>query len=171
MKIGRYFLGILAVIADLITVFPILLGSNSNNDGMLIFDINVNTFRILLFLLITTLFISALIYWKLKDKIVAMKTFRDKEMVRITDHFNSQLHTFEIRMKVLQDKLKEHDITINIADKKEGIDPNAVLNEKSNTKNKMQEIIEYNKAFSNWGIGNYGIGDNQTIYKSEDYTV
>ena len=107
---------------------------------------------------------------KFYNKIYALKVFRDKEMIRITDHYNAQLKTFEDRFKIIQEVLKENNIAISLSDKVEITDPNYIKALKESDKGKIQEIIEYNEAFKDWNIGDYGTGNKQTIY-GKDYSI
>ncbi len=107
----------------------------------------------------------------LQKKLLALKIFRDREMIHLADYYNAQLATFEIRLKMLQDKLKEHNIEISLADRVEKTDPNDIRNEKESEKAWNQQMLAYNEAFKDWNIGNYGTEDNITIYKGKDYKV
>lgn len=93
----------------------------------------------------------------IRTKLIALKDFRDKEMVRITDHFNAQIQTFEDRMKELQEALKEKGIEINLTRLDYVLDPNAKLNQARYNDVLNAQMKAYNKAFEDWGVDDYGI--------------
>jgi len=99
-------------------------------------------------------------YSVLKNKVIALKDFRDKEMVRIIDHYNAQLKEFEIRFSKLEPDKKTDTVTD---------DPQLLLHENENNKQKEREVIEYNEAFKDWGISSYGLGHNTSIYKGKNF--
>ena len=82
--------------------------------------------------------ICLLIYWayiSFKEKIIALKTFRDKEMIRIVNHFNAQIKGFEDRITAIDKQTNESE------------SPNESKNRIESKKKQDAEIKEYNKEF------------------------
>lgn len=96
---------------------------------------------------------------KLTEALRALKKFRDIEMLRIVDHYNAQLKNIEERMSLLNKKTMAYD------EPDGSEDANALKDRIQNDKQKIAEILEYNKGFKGWGLPEYGKGDYQTIYK------
>ena len=82
-----------------------------------------------------------------KYKLLALKEFRDKEMVRVINHYNAQLNTFEMRFKALEKKLKEHNIDIDLSDSTPNEeDPNYLLHETQDNRMRNNELIGIQKG-------------------------
>lgn len=96
---------------------------------------------------------------KLTEALRALKKFRDIEMLRTVDHYNAQLKNIEARMSLLNKKTMAYD------EPDGSEDAIALKDRKENDKQKIAEILEYNKGFKGWGLPEYGKGDYQTIYK------
>ena len=104
-------------------------------------------------------------YVVIKSKLIALKEFKDKEMIRVTDHFNAQLQTFEHRMKKIQEAFKEGGVEVNLTKVDYAPDPNAELSYAAQQSAIKEQIITYNKAFEDWGVGDYATGNKQTFLK------
>ena len=125
---------------------------------------NIGNFLSVTFIVGAGVSVSYSYYLRLKDKLVALKKFRDLEAVRITNHYNAQIKSFQNAFDDIQERLKVWDVA-----KKEK-SPIDEKNEAENTKHQIEEIMEYNQAFKDWGIGDYGISQTaQTFYKAKGY--
>jgi len=149
--------------------FPVLLfmlglfGSIYSNElKQIINTMNLQQYFSTLCLVLAAISISYSLYVRNKKKITALKDFRDKEMVRVINHFNAQLKTMEDRITFLNNKVQAYPSNSDT-------DPQLLLHETENNKQKESEIIEYNSAFKDWGIGNYGLGEYTSIYKQKDF--
>jgi hypothetical protein len=101
----------------------------------------------------------------LKEKIIGLKEFRDKEALRVINHYNAQLHSIEDRI----DLINRGNKFFMYSDYE---DPNDKKNHIENRKQSEIEVIGYNEIFRDWGIGNYGVNNNsQTIYRGKNYGV
>lgn len=120
------------------------------------FVISVTVFAVIM----TILFIRKWILDKFADyrqKLSALKTFRDQEQVCFADHVNAQIKQLDDRLSVI--------------DKVEYREPNPAdfKNAAESKRLKDTEINAYNSAFKDWGLGNYGHVDQTTLYKTNDY--
>ena len=104
--------------------------------------------------------------YEIKNKLTALKTFRDKEMVRVVNHFNVQLEVFENRFKILQEKLKST-IDIDVTAESYQQNPNEKMNHHQNRNTQKEEIISYNNAFNDWDAGNYGMDNLEDFYSKK----
>jgi hypothetical protein len=104
-----------------------------------------------------------LVHSYFKNKIIALKKFRDKEMMRVVNHFNTQLNTIENRLAEINAKGKFYEI----------IEPS--INEKKvefeNSKTIVKEIEEYNEAFKWWGCGNYTKDDTKPLIEKQNFDI
>jgi len=108
--------------------------------------------------------ISYSFYLRLKSKVIAIKKFRDLEAIRVANHYNAQIKCFQDAFDDMQKKYKVWDES---SDKKSHSDKK---NESEDDKHRIVEIKEYNDAFKDWGIGNYGVSIlSQTFYKTKEY--
>lgn len=98
-----------------------------------------------------------------KNKISTLKWFRDKEMIRVVNHYNANFKIFEDRVRQLEFQLNKN--------RKETIEnPLELKNTLENQKQIEIEIVAYNKAFEDWNeIIEYGLNQNSTIYKTNQY--
>ncbi len=103
----------------------------------------------------------------IQSKIIALKDFRDKEMIWMADHFNAQIQTFEDRMKELQNALKDKNINVNLTRSDYVADPNTKLNQARADAAIKEKMVVYNKAFKDWGIGDYGEVNKQSFMQPE----
>jgi hypothetical protein len=124
----------------------------------------MNIIIIISFLSSLLLFFMGII-GRLKRKIIVLKQFRDKEIVDIVNHYNAQIKIFEDRFKIVYNK-----IGIELPNS-EQTDPNIIKNEIENKRQKEVDILFYNKEFSDWGIGDYGLGTKTSIYKDTKYNL
>lgn len=92
------------------------------------------------------LFVIVILWiWELfKNKIIALKKFRDAEAIFLTDRFNESISALAEAKGVQNNYDKKNDSIYQIYSK---------------------AINEYNKAFKGWGMGDYGEGDNTTAKK------
>ena len=108
--------------------------------------------------------ISYSYYLRIKNKVIAIKIFRDLESVRMANHYNAIIKSYQNAFNDIQVKYKIWD-----DDKKEK-SPADEKNEAEDRKHQIAEIKEYNKSFEDWGIGNYAVDENlQTFYKTKNY--
>jgi len=94
---------------------------------------------------------------KYKSKLIALKEFRDSEMVRLINHVNAQLKGHEDRLSEL-DNIEQTEPTAE-----------ELRTWEESEKAKKKDIEQYNRAFSDWELGYYGKGEHQTIYKKRGY--
>lgn len=94
-----------------------------------------------------------------RQKLSALKTFRDQEQVRLADHINAQIKQLDDRLSLL-DKVEYREPN-----------PSDLKNAAESKRLKDIEINNYNNAFKDWGIGNYGHADQTTLYKTNDYKI
>ena len=92
-----------------------------------------------------------------RNKIKALKEFRDWEMINVINHFNTQLEEFENRIQKLGSKKPKES-------------NNEVLYRKQSQDAKSKAIKEYNDTFKSWGLNDYGIGDKTTLHTEYDYS-
>ena len=102
----------------------------------------------------------------LRSKLATLKTFRDKEMIRVVNHFNTQLEVFENRFKILQEKLKST-IDVDVTAESYQPNPNERMNHHQNKNTQKEEIVAYNNAFNDWNIGNYGMDSLEDYYSKK----
>jgi amino acid permease len=148
---------ILEIISYMTTIlFNILTFVNTNNKV----DIYLS------FILIIVLFFLFRMWYKLddiKEKTKALKKIRDKEMIRIINHYNAQIENIEIKLAEIN---KENKFYKEI---KPNNDKERLISE--NHKTIKKEIAEYNKAFANWKLENYTEGDTKPFYVNPHFDI
>ena len=108
--------------------------------------------------------ISYSYYLRIKKKVIAIKVFRDLESVRMANHYNAIIKSYENAFNDIQ---KKYNVWEDAAPQKSPVDEK---NEAEDRKHQIAEILEYNEAFKDWGIGNYGVSQiAQTFYKTKEY--
>jgi hypothetical protein len=92
------------------------------------------------------LFVIVILWiWELfKNKIIALKKFRDAEAIFLTNRFNEAISALSEAKGISNEYDTKADEVYQTFSK---------------------SISEYNEAFKSWGIGEYGIGDNTTAKK------
>ena len=92
----------------------------------------------------------------LKEKLIALKTYRDIEAIRTTNQYNANFNLINEQIKELYKKCYGKIET----------EPIDVINEKN--KIELQNLYDisvdnYNNAFKDWELGNYGENNLKTI--------
>lgn len=124
-------------------------------------DIKNNKMEILVSLMFGALIVLFLKLLDLKYKLISLKKFRDFEALSMVNFFNTEIKKLNDRLLDTEEKLK--------------IKSTSKLNEnekrlfKEEETNKNEKIIEYNKVFKGYGVGNYGIGNNTSHFKKLNY--
>ena len=86
-------------------------------------------------------------YLRLKSKLIALKLFKDKEISRITTHFNTQFNALELKVN------GEKVLPISELMKQ----PNYVAPYFENEQTRKDELDSYNNHFKEWGLPEYKI--------------
>ena len=131
---------ILFILSAVISIFSNELHTNLKNMGL------IN-------LISTTLIVGAGVsicygyYLRLKSKLISLKLFKDKEISRITTHFNTQLNALELKVN------GEKVLPISELMKQ----PNYVAPYFENEQTRKDELDSYNNHFKEWGLPEYRI--------------
>jgi len=158
-----------------ITLMFIICEKLSSIDGAINFlnRIGMNTISIVNFFVsldkVTNFFIPFIVLFLcyyvfiLKDKIIALKKFRDLEAIRVSNHYNAIIKSYQDAFDDINDKLK-------LWTDNNSQSPDNEKNEAEDRKHQINETLEYNQAFKDWGVGNYGESNSlKTFYKTSDY--
>ena len=146
----------------LTTILPTIITYKGTYDNFNFKKMSTEPLHIMsgIILALTLYIILTLIQQRLK--IIALKKYRDFEMLNFTNFINTEI-------KKLNDRLVEIENRSEITASE--LNENEIRLFKEEYKIRTEKIQEYNNSFKSWGIGNYGFGDNTTFYKKLDYKV
>ena len=149
----------------LLCIISIIISIFSNEIKQIIETMNIGNFLSVTCIVGAGVSISYSYYLRLKDKVIAIKKFRDLESVRMANHYNAIIKGYQSAFEDIQAKCKIW------GDKKTAKSPIDEKNEAEDMKHQIKEILEYNESFKDWGIGNYGVSPmEQTFYQKKDYS-
>mgnify|MGYP001485203200 CR=1 FL=1 len=125
----------------------------------------LQNFALFVFFITTIILVYLLIKWKIqnnymsiKTKIIAQKKFNDFFFVDMSNHINKEIKKLELRCIELEKKAEIYKDPV--------ITENDKIAQENDKRLKTEKITEYNDAFKDWEIDNFGKGINQTKYKS-----
>ncbi|WP_111308617.1 hypothetical protein [Confluentibacter sediminis] len=126
-----------------------------------VFNTKITKMEITVALLVGYSIFSIFKTWDLKNKIIALKEFRDYETISIINFYNSEI-------KKLNDRLLETEKKLKIPTYSEfNENEKRLFHEEAKSKEKI--IIEYNSMFETWKCGNYGKETSSSFYKKLNY--